>query len=325
MPVPGFLAGWGLSPHLTEQPLRDRDAALALFPLWMRESESAVRDAVADAAVVAFNRQASRLAAHAAASSPAFATGARLDFVGQGLGIPRAEGETDAAYRARLLASDERATPAAILAAIDAIVGDETAYYYERPDDDAFVHQKATSTYGTFLGSVPHPVQHPTRVYDDRGRCEPRHLMLWTKTRGTTSTLTLSGSSASTIRIRTRGDDDATAPDNAHGHVVIGLPAYLQPGKSLPSDCALIPTPDAPHIAPSGSLTAAASAAGAFLGSVFTKATAATRAGATSYSGPAVYASTSQPDIVVGKVRAMLAARSMAPVQFTLLFDPEVV
>lgn len=325
MPLPGFLAGWGLSPHLREQPLRDRDAALALMPQWMRDSDSTTRDAIADGAVVAVNRLASRLAAHAAGASPQFGTGSRLDLAGSSLGIPRADGETDRAYRARLLSSDELATARAILEAIDAIVGDSTAYYYERPDDDAYLHAKtATGGYGTFLGSAPTPIRHPHRLYDERTRCAPRHIILWRKTRGTTST-TATPVSLGAFRVRTPGDDDATAPDNAHGHVIIGLPAYLQPGRSLPSDCALAAKPVAPLIDSGGNLTAAAAQAGAFLSSIFSKATTTTRVGANRASGVAVYASSSQPDIVVGKVRAMLAARSMAPVQYTLLFDAGVV
>lgn len=311
MPVPGFLAGWGLSPHLREQPLRDRDAALALLPGWMRDSDSTTRDAIADGAMLAINRLASKHAAHAASASPQFATGSRLDLAGTSLGIPRAEGELDAAYRGRLLSSDELATARAILEAVDAILGDSTAYYYERPDDDGYLHTKMTfDAYGVFLGSAPAPIGHPHRLYDERTRCKPRHALLWRKTRGSTPLVSLTvlpiGGS---FRVRDTGTDDGTAPDNTHGHVVIGLPAYLQPGRSLPSDCAVHPK----------------AAAVGLLSSIFSTATTATRVAGTRPSGVAVYPSAAQPDIVVGKVRAMLAARSMAPVQYTLLFDPEVV
>lgn len=311
MPVPGFIAGWGLSPHLREQPLRDRDAALAMFPEWMRDSDSAARDAIADAAVVAFNREASRLAAHASGANVAYAAGPRLDVIGGGMGMPRADGETDAAYRARLLVSDQRASVSAIMAAVDQVIGDSTAYYYERPDDDAFLHTKLTfDSYGAFLGTAPAPVGHPHRLYDERGRCKPRHVLLWRKTRGSTPAITLTVlPTGGTFRVRDAGTDDDTAPDNAHGHVVIGLPAYLQPGKSLPSDCAVHPT----------------TAAVGLLSSLFTKATTTARVAASRPSGIATYSATAQPDIVVGKLRAMLQARSMAPVQYSLLFDPEVV
>lgn len=326
MPLPGFLAGWGLSPHLREQPLRDREAALALLPEWMRESDSPARDAIADACVVAFNRQASAHAAHAASSSPQFATGSRLDLVGSHM--PRAAGESDADYRTRLIEADEMPTPRSILAAIDRILAPITtaqAYYVERPNDDAFLHAKDPSvTTGAYLGTAPAPLVHPGRAYDERTRCKPRHIILWRCRRNVTTPAVTSSTSIGSFSTRIAGNDDQTAPDNAHGHVVIGLPATLQPGRSLPGDTSIYATPTPPLTEASGALTADAAVAARTMGSIFSLATMATRALANMPTGIAVYRASEQPEIVVGKIRSMLASRGMSPVQYTLFYDPSV-
>lgn len=326
MPLPGFLAGWGLSPHLREQPLRDRDAALALLPEWMRESDSVARDAIADACVVAFNRQASALAAHATSSSPQFATGSRLDLVGSHL--PRAVGEDDEEYRARLIEADEMPTPRSILAAIDRILAPITtaqAYYVERPNDDAFLHTKDPgTTTGCYLGTAPAPMVHPGRAYDERTRCKPRHIILWRCRRNATTASVTSSSVIGSFSTRVDGNDDQTAPDNGHGHVIIGLPATLQPGRSLPGDTSIYRTPDPPLTDGSGALTETVRPTAAAMGSIFSLATMATRALANMPTGIAVYRASEQPEIVVGKIRSMLASRGMSPTQYTLLFDPSV-
>lgn len=298
---------------------------LALFPRWFGEGDSAVRDAAMGAAAEAWTKFASKQAAFAAGADPRYAIGSRLDLIG-GAERPRADGENDEEYRARVLGDEDIATPRAILAAIDRILAPLTskqAYYYERPDDDAFVHVKSTTvTIGTFIGgkassSPKQPIRKTQRFYDERTRCKPRHLFLFKSRRGVTTVDEVVGSSA--FVVRERATDDTTAPDNAHGHAVIGLPAFIQPGKSLSHDIAVSTKPAAPLTDASGNLTAAARQKGKVLSSVFTKASAALLL---PEGIPTVYRSTSQPDIVTARIRATLAQRGMCPAKFTLMFDP---
>lgn len=340
MPFPGFPVGFGFSPFLAELPVASREEGLLLFVEWFREGDNEARDELVDAIVEAWGRFSSDQADYAASANPAHATGSQLDLAGSSRGMPRQPGESDADYRARLLADEDVGTPSAILAAIDRILARVTtkqAYYYERPDDDAFVFRKNTVDAdgnpleaGTYLHRrttlTGHPIRRPSRVYSARTRCAPRHVFLFRSRRLTSeaavSTAVGTGVIVGGFKKLTPATDDGTAPDNGHGHCVIGLPAFIQPGKSLSSDCAAHRKPDAPLLEAWGDLTEATAKRARLLSSVFTKATMVARRAAGKYSGPAIYRKTSQPDIIVGEIQAVLEHRKMYPVQFTLMFDP---
>lgn len=309
-------------------PVLDREEALRLFPEWFGEGDSVERDAMVDAFVEAWALFCSDQAEYAASADPKNAEGTGLDLTGTNRDMPRQFGETDAEYRTRQLADDDVGTPRALLAAIDRILSDlalsgRTAYYYERPDDDAFLISKnRAEEVGTYLKGK-RPIRKPTRLYAARTRCEPRHIFMFPRRRlASSSVAPLVTPSEGPFAVLGPMTDDATAPDNAHGHCVIGLPAFIQPGKSLSSDGALHRKPDAPLSEAWGALTEPTAKRARLLSSMFSKATTATRVATNKATGIAIYKATNQPDILVGKIRAVLAHRAMSPVQFTLMFDP---
>lgn len=339
MPFLGFLAGASLSVHLREPPASSREEALKLFVQWFGDGESEERDALVDAFVDAWAAFASKQSAYASSADPRHATGSTLALVGTNRDMPKQVGETDEEYRARLLADEDVGTPNALLAAIDRIMVDTAAsgtvaYYYERPDDDAFVFSKnhvagPIAERGTYLHgksvTTGKPIRKASRLFSARGRCQPRHVFLFPTRRNTANapvSVAVAGIASGRVSIDIPSTDDRTAPDNARGHCVIGLPAFIQPGKSLSSDCAVHRTPTAPVTEAWGDLTAATRKRANLLSSVFTKATTATRVGLNKFSGPAIYKSQNHPDIIVGKIRAVLAHRAMSPIRFTLMFDP---
>lgn len=342
MPVLDFPADWEVSPHLRDAPVQTREDVLRLMPRWLREGEPTdVVEAIADALLEAFVRRASKLAEYGAQANAIYATGDSLDLCGASVGVPRAYAEEDEPYRERILAQDAGLTPRAILEAIDAILAPVTsaqAYYYERPDDEPFVRSKSHDSASTGdLGisgvyvsgnASDHsmPIRKAKRRWTARTRCTPKHVFLFDHRRG--------WSSAMPIGLRyfggfitykeTATSDDQTAPDNSHGHTIIGLPAWLEPGERKPGDAFVSAKATAPLTDAGGTLTAAATQKGSVLASVFAKATAVTRAGSNIPSGPAVYPSAWAADLIVSAIRNMLAAKAMFGAQFSLLFDPKV-
>lgn len=312
MPRPGFPAGWGLSVHLREVPMRTREDALALFPSWFRDDDGGpVRDALADALVETWAKFASRQAAYAASANEQYAVGRDLDLLGAQKEIPRALGEDDRTYRARLLADEDIAAPRAILAAIDRILARVTtkqAVYWERPQDDAFVFSKAdTSTRGTYIGA-PKPIVNASRAYDARGRCTPRKILLWqTRRRVPSGDIAEESTTDTNLNpvVRSFNGDNSTASTNGHGHAIIALPAFLQPSLRKPSSAFIFSKADTQQ----GPFT-------------FAKATVATRHGMNLSLGAAVYSRVDAATVLVGAIQAMLAKRSMFGTKFTLLFDP---
>ncbi len=307
---------------------------MRLFPEWFAEGDSAVRDAMVEAFVDAWASFASGQAAFAASADPRFATGSRLDLLGAQRDMPRQLGELDAEYSVRILSDEDIGTPRALLAAIDRILVDTTpigrlAYYYERPDDDAFVFTKNVTSgpiaeRGTYIDGK-RPIRKATRLYAERGRCEPKHIFLFRSKRNAANSavsVAIAGVPSGFVSISIPATDDETAPDNARGHCVIGLPAYIQPGRSLSSDCALHAEPAPPLLEAWGDVTAATAQRSRLQSSVFTKATTTARVGLNKPSGGAAYSNGQHPDIIVGKIRAVLAHRAMYPVKFTLMFDP---
>lgn len=346
MPVLDFPASWEVSPHLRDAPVQTRDDVLRLMPRWLREGEpTSVVEGVADGVLEAFVRRASKLAEYGAQANAIYATGDSLDLCGAAVGILRAFGEEDEPYRARVLAQDAGITPRAILDQLDNILAPVTAaqaYYYERPDDEPFVRSKAhdsASTGDLGIAGVyvsgkasdhSQPIRKANRRWTVRTRCQPKHVFLFDHRRGWASAMPTVPSSLTAffggvITYReTATNDDATAPDNSHGHTILGLPAWLEPGERKPGDGFVSAKAVAPLVDAGGSLTAAATLKGSVLPSVFAKATTVTRAGSSLPAGPTAYPSSWAADLIVSAIRNMLATSSMFGAQFTLLFDPKV-
>lgn len=349
MPVLDFPASWEVSPHLRDAPVQTREDVLRLMPRWMREGEpTAVVEGIADGVLEAFVRRASKLAEYGAQANAIYATGDSLDLCGEAVGIRRALAEDDEAYRTRVLAQDAGITPRAILEQIDDILAPVTvsqAYYYERPDDEPFVRSKTHDSTGTGdLGIAgvyvsgkasdhSQPIRKANRHWTSRTRCQPKHVFLFDHRRGWPAPTDTSGTLPAVVATyfggvityrETATSDDATAPDNGHGHTVIGLPAWLEPGERKPGDAFVSVKATAPLTDAGGVLTAAATQKGGVLASVFAKATVVTRAGSNLPSGPAVYPSAWAADLIVSAIRSMISVQGMFGAQFSLLFDPKV-
>lgn len=107
----------------SEHPAPDDATVLAMLPSWARRGDSKMRDALVRAirrvAELLWSRQVRLLMA---AASPRFAEGADLDELGRRRRRPRVLGESDTAYRERLLARSARLTPVAISAALRSLV-----------------------------------------------------------------------------------------------------------------------------------------------------------------------------------------------------------
>lgn len=107
----------------SEHPAPDDATVLAMFPGWARRGDSLVRAAVVRAirrvAELLWARQVRLLMS---AASPRFAAGADLDELGRRRRRPRVLGESDTAYRERLLARSARLTPVEINAALRSLV-----------------------------------------------------------------------------------------------------------------------------------------------------------------------------------------------------------
>lgn len=125
------------------------DDVLALLPAWVRRANSRVRDALIRQArrywQWVHNRNGFVLNA---LRTPRHASGQRLDAHGKRKRRPRAPGESDAAYRERLLSQPEVITPNAIRGAARAIVRAERAV-------DPVVIEAATE--GVFAGTTTSP------------------------------------------------------------------------------------------------------------------------------------------------------------------------
>jgi len=124
-------------------PVVDSSDVLKVFPDFLKSGDSApVRDALI-AAMVAMFLTYQDFAAFAAAQSDVLrATGIYLDGLLEDRGIKRQPGEIDDDYRARGLAFQAVVTPAAILAAVNAIlapVSNVQCQYFEAGLDRAFL------------------------------------------------------------------------------------------------------------------------------------------------------------------------------------------
>jgi len=113
---------------------------LSLLPGAFRGGEQIDRDAVLQMIGALSNEEWARVAfVLEAQQSPRFADGPWLDWWGDILGRRRQPGETEAAYRARLLVAFATITPDAIKGAVDAIVAtlSKSKAIYEEPAIDA--------------------------------------------------------------------------------------------------------------------------------------------------------------------------------------------
>ena len=340
MPVPGFLAGWSVSPFLRELPVSSRDDVIALLPEYMREGAVPVRDAIADALLVSIIRYASDQAADAARTDPAYADGADLDLIGLGV-LARAPSESDASYRARMLTRSGGATPRALLAAIDTILEPfgkaGAAYYVELPDDEIFVYDNlavldvtgsiaGSNTQGAYLESADGPtvgagaIVADERYYEARTRCEPRHTFVFGVYRDPETTRA-PGAEAS---------DDFTDAFNQWGHTLIHIPPFDAPENDDPLGAytALVPTAvnsvlPADLLDTSGNPTAAAILLDELTFDVQTSADLIAAFGAGDDFGAAVFARDLDGAIAVDAIRSMLAVRGSFPDAFTIVLDPE--
>jgi hypothetical protein len=329
MPLPGFLAGWRVSPFLAALPIPDPTEAVQLLPGWMQEGDMPVRDAVMQAAAVAVNAFTSDAAEDAAQTNAAYATGDHLDMLGLRV-LARAENETDASYRTRLLLGAGAAlTPAALLAAIDALMAPfgkaGAAYYCELDLDDVWLCEKTLTigvdgsvvdgaADGMFFGvEGVGSVDVTGRRYDARGgRCVPHHPFLF-------------GSFRSQPAIE--GTGDYTDAFNQRGHLLIGLPpfdppdedaedaAYMQTGYFDPLLTNLPPLTPFPYVNPDGTLTDEALRLDATTCTLFDSSHESDSAAIFTGAGDAAAA-------VLG-VRALLESRASFPSTFTIVLDPE--
>jgi hypothetical protein len=325
MPLPGFPAGWGLSVHLREVPLRTRADALALFPRWFRETDDPIRDVMADAWVEAFAKFASKQAARAAEANDAYATGSNLDLRGAQKEMPRALGEGDEPYRARLLSAEDCASPRAILAAVDRITARVTtklATYYELPDDRAFVRSKVHGEPRGFFPGAKHPIRRPARIYAKRGRCEPKTVIFFRRRRSTFAAALDPHQTDGNARIA-YNSDDYNGAGNDHGRAILCLPAFLQPGRSKKSAPFIFRKLTGALIDEAGSLLPFTVAHARVARFVFRKATLVSRHGAGLPIGPAVRARANAAEFIVAEIKALLASRASFGSKTTLLYDPK--
>ncbi len=340
MPVPGFLAGWYVSPFLRELPVASREDVIALLPEYMREGDVPVRDAIADALLVSAIRYVSDAAADAARTDPAYAEGGDLDLIGRGV-LARAEGESDDAYRARMLTRSGGATPRSLLAAIDKVLEPfgkaGAAYYVELPDDEIFVSHSVTAldtkgsiagsdTQGGYMELASGPsigagcIEADERLWDARTRCQPRHQFVFGAFRDPEGTRPLGATAG----------DDYTDAFNQWGHTLICIPPFDAPENDDPAGAytALVPravnsVQPADLIDVSGNVTAAGQLLDDLTFDLESNATLLAAFGAGNDFGAAVFARDLDGAIAVDAIRSLLAVRGSYPDAFTIVLDPE--
>jgi hypothetical protein len=342
VPLPGFLAGWEVSPFLSELVVSSRDDVLALLPAYMREGDVPLRDAWADATMLTFIRYTSDMAADAARTNPAYGEGQDLDLIGKDV-LPRAYGEGDEAYRKRLCAGAQGATPRAMLAAVDAILEPfgkaGVAYYVELPDDEIFVFENEVvlSTSGSLDGSNLQGgymenlsptgtgigagcIVADERHYEARTRCTPRHQFIFGVYRDPETT-------------RARGaetTEDFTDAFNQWGHTLVHIPPFDAPEHDDPAGAYVASIPRSPNsvlpallITTSGALTEEAVSLDERTFDLQTDADLQAAESAGTPLGAAVFSRDLDGALAVDAIRTTLRARASYPDQFTIVLDPE--
>ncbi len=168
-PLP-FVPGGG------ELPVNDADDVRAVYPRNLRgPAENApVREAIVEGQLATQLAYQERSAYAAAQADPTRATGIYLDGHAGDRGIFRQEDEDDESLRARMLAVPDIVTPAAIIAAVNAILAPYTSIecqYFESILDRWFVRSSAgLHDWRAFVGANP---SYASRLYDQRQNSKP--------------------------------------------------------------------------------------------------------------------------------------------------------
>jgi hypothetical protein len=310
MPPPSFPASWGLSAFLRTPPVRSVEDVPSVFPGWFRDSASRARDAIAEGLFESFVRWTSKLAAYASTADPPHASGPTLDLHGAQRDIQRAQNEPDERYRERVLGDVDAVTPTAILDAVDAILAPFTAkraYYFEDPDDSIFLFDvpiapdptRESHTTGFYVSDVASPLLAPIvlphRAYRARGRCTPRHGLLF------------------------------DASPNPRGHAIIGVPVLSGGLRDARATFAVSVT--TPVIDATGRILPEAASLARHMPAVFDDA-----AIGSFPVGPVLdprallglhlFDADVEPEAALSQIRSLLATRAMFPIHFTVLVDP---
>lgn len=308
-----LLADLAISPHLKEAPFASADDAAALFASYMREADNAAIGELSGALFEVFTRRSSDLAAFIAGANPMYAIGGALDLAGEAIGLPRAVGETDETYRARLFTIDEVITPRALLDAVYAITSRLSATrpeYLERPDDEPFLLDDAgdvADANGWYLFDAAdtgvEPISNGGRRDEARGS-KPRHALIFDSYYRTEAP---AGWSETLFETR-----DRPVSFNGWGSPILVLPPFRAPGSADAADMFLSDTPTI-------SSTADLEAADLLLADL---------AGEDDVAidwqyGAHVFDVETDEATVVSTVAALLAARVAFPVQPMILLDPE--
>lgn len=328
MPVPGFLAGWSISPFVKELPFTTREEVIDRLPSYMHEGDVPVRDAIADAMLEAMARYVSDTAKDAARTDAAYAEGEDLDLIGLNK-LERSLAELDGSYRERLLRTDLGVSPRALLEAIDNILAPlgytGVAYYNECPEDEVFFFDQdfdvgadgtlTGNTDGWFVGiSGEGALEYEKRYYDARTRCRPRHAFFFGTFRDEATRKTLHAAGT-----------DYTDAFNAWGSNLIGIPAFATPGEVDPVDAFIAELPRianslttlAPLVDVTGELSAAGKALDADTCDLFDLAT------ADATSGAVIFSADGDGQTAIVAIQALLESRSAFPTQYTVVLDPE--
>lgn len=310
MTFPTIPAAWELSPFVKNIPVTSADDVLSLMPSWLRSGR--VAEAIAGALFEAYVKITSKLSAYAATANAQYAEHSDLDFAGSQEGAYRALGESDDAFRARILRDDDVITPTAMLAAIDRITSVYTtklATYYERPDDEILLCSAASES-GFYLSTsatlLKNPCVNPWRRRHVRPRSVPRMGLLWEhRTEAYDTAIAVPADGAP----RWRAHDEALRGDSTRG-VVVCLPAF---GNKLPAT----PAADDSYIFASSTRATGET----FL---FPHASIATQSGLGRDIGQNVYSSSSSIDSVVSAVRSLYQRRGIFAVQLQIAIDPAI-
>lgn len=154
-------------PAGSDLPVVSPDDVHAVLPAFVRQSDSApVRDALFAALTAILLRYQELAGAAAAQCDIARATGPYLDGLCEDRGLFRQPGEKDDALRARALTAPDLVTPAAVLAAANAILARHTpiqAQLAESILDRWYLHD-GTAEWHSFVGANP---QYHARLYPE--------------------------------------------------------------------------------------------------------------------------------------------------------------
>ncbi len=151
----------------SDLPVASSADVLAVFPAFIRKSDSApVRDAIVALLTAIFEEMQTRSEYAALQSDILYSSGIYLAGQGADRGFAKQANESDAQFRARVLAIPSLVTPTAIMAAINSIIApytDSTARYMEASVDRWFVSD-GTPTWHSFIGTPP---SYLDRLYED--------------------------------------------------------------------------------------------------------------------------------------------------------------